>query len=131
MQLATVQPLLLVLVVAYLLLPCQTSSPTPHHLPASLLSEALHLLGLSAASEADAQDQAPLQLAWQLHGSGAHRALQYTINSPDNPPGQSRCSLLQHLPSVVFADPYELEQLQALQGSPARFLIAGDVDLEQ
>jgi hypothetical protein len=131
LRLTTDQPLLLVLVVVYLLLPCQTSNVPPHHIPAPLLAEALQLLELNAYQEAAPHDQAPLQLGWQLHGFGAHRALQYTIHGLDTPPRPSRCSLLQHLPSEVFADPYELEQLQALQGFPAQISIAGDVDLEQ
>lgn len=72
-----------------------------------------------------------LSVSRALAGRGLHRALRLRLSGLRGPPagGVCRAALLQPLPSGVFADPYQLADLE--RASPgARYTLLGPLDLE-
>jgi hypothetical protein len=86
--------------------------------------------------------RAGLRLDRSLHGHGFHRTLKYQLKRThrrellklvSGPPRGCAVSLLQPLPSLVFADPYQLQQIVARggqRGTHFSFQLYGPVDLE-
>lgn len=73
----------------------------------------------------------------ELQGEGFHRTLHIRLQAPHLPAARTggvaaspcRAALLQPLPSGVFADPYQLEDLQRSRPG-TRFHLVGPLDLE-
>lgn len=64
-----------------------------------------------------------------LHGSGAHRTLSYTVDQLAVKQGCRVAALIQPLPSILFADIYQLQNNELLRKGPKVELI-GTINLE-
>jgi hypothetical protein len=138
--------LLLALVWVQVLL---TSNCTGWHFSESITRDLASHLGAGAAA-ADIQHSTDHAASWdsllsirrQLTGSGFHKTLQLELHPVPSSVGSAQAcqlSLLQPLPSSIFADPYQLEDLtRGSEGSAAgaapgysySFSLLGALDLE-
>jgi hypothetical protein len=123
-----------VLTAAFLLLLIQEATP----LDPELASAAASRLGVPEATLLAAARSAPhwrggaARLQRRLTGNGFHRTLHLDLQLDGLPSGVSgacRPALLQPLPSGLFADPYQLDDLQRAAAGAA-FGVVGPLDLE-
>jgi hypothetical protein len=116
----------------------------PNHL-VELVADHLHAPAASL-SDSTATWQAQFRVLRALHGAGFHRTLiltvQYSEASSQSLEG-CQTSLLQPLPSSIYADPYQLEDLERsgssdvaaaassiAEGTTYKFQLLGPLDLE-